>query len=202
MGRGNFPEHYQWVLDDWRCRLLAVAWRRGGGGNAQMLAVTIGIDSRASDSSRSRRLREAAKVLLPAIAAASEGSARPDALDAWIDQHLVRRGRELLISEGVRRTALARARDVRRRQTHADRGLRSARIEMLAESWAKLEAIRAELGAGTVGKVTLGAALEHIIAAYGSKPLSSTPNRARGRKQAGKTGIGDLFGPLNTEVPD
>jgi hypothetical protein len=200
MGRQHSPQHYQWIIDDWRRRLLAVAWGRGGTDNAQLLAVTIGIDATTSDAGQGERLRNAAKLIHPAIVDSGPGSPRPDALDAWIARYLVsprtKHGTEFLISDMLRRTTLARARDVRRRQTHSDRGLRSTRIEMQERSWTRLEAIRTELKTATAGQVTLGAALEHIIGAHGSKQEQAEPKKAGKRTKPVPRGQGKSFAPL------
>jgi hypothetical protein len=201
MGRRHSPEHYQAVIDDWRRRLLAVPWEGRGRSNAQLLAVTIGIGSTASDTTSGKQLWDAAASLHRAIVAVGDGSTRPDILDAWIGRYLLQVGPCLLISDALRRTVLARVRDARRRQTHADRGLRSARIELRKQGWAMLEVIRADLESATGGKISLRAVLEHIIEAYGSKQPLPMSNRGRGRKPVGQGGGDDLFAKLETKQP-
>lgn len=193
MGRRHSPENCQAAVDEWRIRLLAVAWDKRGRGTAQLLAATLGINSATAVATRGKPLRDAAVPLHRAILAVADGTARPDALDEWIDQHLLRRGGELLISDVQRRTVLTRARDFRRRRAHAERGLRSARIELSEKSWAKLKSIRDEL-ARTYGKVTLGWALERIIAAHGAAQPTAPPKKDKGRKSADQPRGGDLFG--------
>jgi len=193
MGRRHSPKHYQTVVDNWRDRLLTVVWVRRGSGNAQLLAATLGIDAAASDTVHWKRLRDAAVLLHRAIVAVSDGSARPDALDEWIDRYLLRRGPTPLLSDAQRRRTLARVRDASRRQAHAERGLHSARIEMRIESWTRLEAIRAELETGATGKVTFGGALERIIAAYGAKSPAAPPKRGPNRKPSEEKIRVDLF---------
>ncbi len=199
MGRPHSPEHRQAVVDDWRRRLVVVAWRQSRGvGDGQLLALTIGIDWAAANATQRRRLRAAIRTLRVAVEPASGASARPDHLDAWIDRYLVRPGVDLLLSGALRRTVLDRARDAHRRQVHGDRGFRSARLEMSEESWTRLKAIRAELGAAKGDKVTLSAALEHIITAHGQKRLGTTPNKARAQRQASSNRGDDLLSRLET----
>ncbi len=69
---------------------------------------------------------------------------------------------------------------------------------MSDEGWTRLRAIWAELGAAKGDKVTLSAALEHIIAAHGQKRLGATPNRARAQKQASSNRGDDLLSRLET----
>ena len=69
---------------------------------------------------------------------------------------------------------------------------------MSEESWTRLKAIRAELGTDKGEKVTLSAALEHIIAAHGQKRPGATPNRARAQKQVSSNRGDDLLSGLET----
>lgn len=177
MGRPQSILHFQAVVDDWRRRLLAVAWSANG--EAPLLALTIGLESAEIGPDQQKRLRAAAKALHPAVAAANghaDPSARPDALDRWICRYLVHQGADLLIPDMLRRTVLARQRDAHRRQVHAERGLRSARIEMNAASWKKVRAVQVAQEAAGRGNVTLRTALEQIIDAYRVSPKAARAN--------------------------
>ena len=162
-----------------------------------MLALTIGIDWTATDAIQQKRLKAAANSLRAAVEATSLASARPDQLDDWIDRHLVRLGSELLLPAALRRTTMARVREGHRRQVHGDKGQRSARIEMSQEGWMKLRGVRAELAAARRQNVTLGHALEHVIAAHG---LNRKKSDRRRNTDDGQTS--DLLSMLNTAMWD
>lgn len=200
MGRPQSIFHFQAVVDDWRCRLLAVSWSENG--EVPLLALTIGLESAKIGPDQQKRLRAAAKALHPAMAVVSGNAdppVRPDALDRWICRYLVRQGAELLIPDTLRRTVLARQRDARRRQVHAERGLRSARIEMSAASWKKVEAVQAAQEAAGRGKVTLRTALEQIIDAYRVSTKAVRPDRANVHEPEPSARADDLLSYVRSE---
>jgi hypothetical protein len=202
MGRRHTPEHHQAVVDDWRRRLLAIPWgKAGAAGAARLLIMAVGGEFADSHRQPPERHTAAARTLQAAMLAVGDARDRPDAVDAWIDRHLVRQGADLLIPEELRRTAFARARDAHRRQAHAGEGLHSARIEMRQAGWNALREIRARLEADGSTKLSLGAALEQIIAAHDSKARSTVRRKTSGQTQRNRPAAGDLFAAMEAENP-
>jgi hypothetical protein len=170
MGRPISAEHYQALRDEWRGQLLAVEWRATVPiSDVLRLAHTIGTDPSGIDAAERSHLKRALKGLRAALLTLGENGKEgqcPDALDDWIDRHLLVRGHDLLIPEARRRAMLVRCRDGARRQRHAEEGMHSARVEMREEAWAKLRLIMPEFQKLTSGKVSLGQALERVINAH------------------------------------
>ncbi len=194
MGRRVDPEHQQAISEDWRRRLLAIAWGKGGApADARLLVESIGVVVGAEDADSRRRLETAARDLRAAVSAVSDPPVRPDPLDAWVYRHLVRRGPALLVPEDMRRATLARARDARRRRARSDQKIHAARVEMSAEAWRMLQAHRERLQTRETRKLSLGATLEIIIAAYDGWSTSAVPRKrvSSGRDRAAAEG--DLF---------
>jgi hypothetical protein len=202
MGRRQSLEHRQAVTADWRRRLLRIAWGKTSVVlEARQFAGMLRVSYDEADPGLRRRWEKAAKEVRAVVPAVGEVPDRPDALDEWIERHFVRRGEDLLVPPDVRRAALAHARDVHRRQARADQEIRSARIEMRADAWATLEAIRTRLQAHGPRKLSLGAALEKIITAYDEK---TQPPVARKRSDLTRQGAGpegDLFAGLGSDEP-
>jgi hypothetical protein len=202
MGRPQSPETFQSVVNDWRRRLFAVAWgTNGAAGEAQALALVIGLESTGFGPEQHKRLRAATKALHSAVVEANgnaDSSARPDALDRWICRYLVNQGADLLVPDKLRRAALAHQRDARRRRVHAERGLRSARIEMSEAIWQKLEAVQAALEVAGHRKVTLGMALEHIVSAHDARMKKTKSSKVAVPVQRPSANVGDLFAELET----
>jgi hypothetical protein len=209
MGRRISDKHHQALADGWRRSLVAVNWvLRGSASNARRLAVEIGLDPAKIFPERRLRFQQALEKLAPALSAAGTGGARdvrPDALDAWIEQHLLRRGPDLLIPENVRRASLARQRDTHRRSSHSEAGLHSARIEMPEASWKKLKSIQSHLGRGRQNeeapsrKVTLGLALARVIDAYFEGLAATKPKKGNRRGDPAASGHADLLASLTPD---
>ena len=134
MGRRLSAQRHQSLVDEWTRQIRAVQW--GGGGLAAdlvRLASLIGVEL-GQISPKQRALLKAALIELRAALGNPSTDYPPEArladLEEWINCHLVERGDRLLITEDRRRSQLVRLRDGDRRQAHAQRGLRSARVEM------------------------------------------------------------------------
>jgi hypothetical protein len=86
-------------------------------------------------------------------------------------------------------------------QARADQEIRSARIEMRADARVSLEAIRNRFNAQAPRRLSLGAALEKIIAAYDEKtrPPVARKRFARPRQETGPEG--DLLAGLGSDEP-
>ena len=202
MGRRQTSEHLQAVTDLWRRHLLRIGWEKANAaGDARILAGVLGVSDNKADASQRRRWEKATKELRAAMPAAGDGPGRSHVLDEWIGRHLVRPGPDLLIPEETRRAALARVRDAHRRQARVGQDIRSARIEMRAEVWTTLKAIRTTLQAQAARRISLGAALEKIIEAYHETPpppvARKTPDRTRQRTSQEP----DLFARLGPGKP-
>jgi hypothetical protein len=114
-------------------------------------------------------------------------------LDQWIDRHLLSKGETLLISERQRLVMLARQRDTARRLNHVDRGLRAVTIEMPREAWDRLDRLRPRLQRAVDEKVTLGKAIERLIAAYEEWSMHRSAKPIKGDARATRAQTETLF---------
>ena len=189
MGRPISSERNQTLIDQWRRRILAVRWDaiRPTQGFRRFVSV-LGFDPAEIDAELKNRLKAALEELRAVCIGLGEDN-RTDqpsaALDAWIDRHLVAHGDDLLISDQRRRALLARLRDQDRRRSHSERGLRSARIELPANSWQTLKLIGAQWGTTTIAETLVRLIDTH---ADGKKPIEVKNVRAaRKRREAEQT---------------
>ncbi len=170
MARPISSANYEGLINCWRERLSGHAWIGGGTSkDVQKLLAMLEIRDRANDSALMKRARTAAAELAQAVAAFVPTDSRREQvgpLDRWIDRHIIRKGSALLVSEDQRRSMLSRQRDSVRRSRHADRAMQAVTVRMSVEAWGRLNALRPQLQRATSEQVTLGKAIERLIAAY------------------------------------
>jgi hypothetical protein len=95
----------------------------------------------------------------------------------------------LLVSEEQRRAILSRQRDKVRRARRADQALRTATVTMPVEAWDRLYALRPRLQRAIHEQVSLGKAIERLIAAYedGRPAKPAQPKKGRSEKSPPQT---------------
>ena len=193
MGRRADPQHVQWVIDEWRGRLVAAGLVRGGRVTARDLIIALHLDPPATRAGRNTLDRAAHELSHIAAAASPTNPGHAGDLDRWITRYLVEPGDALLISETLRRQALARARNLSRRRRQIEASFRSATVIMSAAAWSRLEALREELPA-PAGEWTLGALIEQVLQAYDARREKPAGHPKRRPPSSAQPDTGDLFG--------
>jgi hypothetical protein len=195
MGRRLSAQHHQSLVDEWSRQIRAIQWSGGGlAADLVRLASLIGVEL-GQISPKQRALLKAALIELRAALGSPRAGRQPEPrvadLEEWINRYLVERGDRLLITEDRRRAQLVRLRDGDRRQAHAQRGLRSARVEMPEESWKKLRRLAVQKGT-----LTLGQTLALVISDYAGADKVTGFKKRRSRDQKNMDILNDILTPL------
>ena len=175
MGRKTSAVRLDALVSNWAALVRGMA--RSGRDLKQghkKLAALCGLDpaelSAAQASQLKTAIRELAAIMRSRPGEAGLGSGA-DTFEAWIRRRFVVPGPDLLVSDERRRAQLTSLRDQDRRVRQAARGRQGIRIEMRAETWAKLKALKAEFGLPS-----LGATVQHLV----SRQQTETRRAAKG----------------------
>ncbi len=175
MARPLSVQQYQSLVSHWRSALAGLKLTASAAANRRAVAKLLQISAGKLKPALRQRFEAATESLWPALAAAQHAESpdvRPDALDGWIERHLITSGPDLLITREARLQAMAHIRDRRRRAHRGDDQTRSARIAMAQADWAALQQVRRALAeqAAADGRperhISLGMALAYVVRAH------------------------------------
>ncbi len=185
MARPVSSKHSKQLTGEWTERLRGHTWQGlGSAKEVRQLISVLGIGESGLSPDFRKRARiavvELASALSPRTTADSKAYEPDSKLSEWIVRHLLSKGDTLLISETQRIAMLARQRDAARRSNHVDRGLQAKTVEMPAEAWDRLSALRPRLQKAIDKHVSLGMAIERLVNAYDGG-VKFKPDRSKRR---------------------